>query len=100
MVSHLHSDHMGWLEQDGVSTFLNATIRIGAADWNYFVETASGGRRRAASLRVVEDQVELIEHDGETILPGVTTRATPGHTPGHTSTLMSSGTERLIVLGA
>jgi glyoxylase-like metal-dependent hydrolase (beta-lactamase superfamily II) len=99
MVSHLHSDHMGWLEHDGVSTFANATIRIGAADWEHFVETASGGRRRAASLRVVESQVELIHHDGEALLSGVTTRATPGHTPGHTSTILSSGTERLIVLG-
>jgi glyoxylase-like metal-dependent hydrolase (beta-lactamase superfamily II) len=99
MVSHLHDDHMGWLERDGVSTFSNATIRIGAADWAYFVETASGGRRRAASLRVVESQVELIDRDGETVLPGVITRATPGHTPGHTSTVISCGTERLIVLG-
>jgi glyoxylase-like metal-dependent hydrolase (beta-lactamase superfamily II) len=43
--------------------------------------------------------VQLIELDGTTIAPGITTRATPGHTPGHTSTVISSGTERLIVLG-
>jgi glyoxylase-like metal-dependent hydrolase (beta-lactamase superfamily II) len=55
VVSHLHSDHMGWLE--------------------------------------------LIHGDGVAILPGVTTRSTPGHTPGHTSTVIASGTERLIVLG-
>ena len=29
----------------------------------------------------------------------MTTRLTPGHTPGHMSTVISSGTERLIVLG-
>lgn len=34
-----------------------------------------------------------------TLLPVVTTRSTPGHTPGHTSTVISSGDERLIVLG-
>lgn len=99
IVSHLHSDHMGWLEVDGEATFANATVHIGAADWAHFVDDESGGRRRAGRLRNIADHVELIDRDGTTVLPGVTTRATPGHTPGHTSTVISSGSERLIVLG-
>jgi|JI10StandDraft_1071094.scaffolds.fasta_scaffold50636_6 glyoxylase-like metal-dependent hydrolase (beta-lactamase superfamily II) len=99
VISHLHSDHMGWLEVDGQITFSNATVHIGAADWQHFVDEAQGGRRRAERLRTIEDHVQLIELDGTTIAPGITTRATPGHTPGHTSTVISSGTERLIVLG-
>jgi glyoxylase-like metal-dependent hydrolase (beta-lactamase superfamily II) len=99
IVSHLHSDHMGWLQRDGVATFPNATVHIGAADWDYFVEQAAGGRRRAEGLRAIEDHVELIPRTGTPVLPGVTTVATPGHTPGHTSTVISSGDERLIVLG-
>jgi glyoxylase-like metal-dependent hydrolase (beta-lactamase superfamily II) len=99
IVSHLHSDHMGWLERDDAPVFPNATIHIGAADWAYFVDGEGGGPRRARRMRAVESHVQLIEHDGATIVPGVTTRATPGHTPGHTSTVLSSGEERLIVLG-
>lgn len=99
VVSHLHSDHMGWLETDGGPTFANATVHVGAADWAYFVDEEGGSKRRAERLRAVQSHVQLIEHDGATILPGVTTRATPGHTPGHTSTVLSSGDERLIVLG-
>lgn len=99
MVSHLHPDHAGWLEHDGVSTFPRATVHVGAADWDHFVVNAAMGSRRADRLRVVEGQVDLIDRDGVTILPGVTTRATPGHTPGHTSAIISSGDERLIVLG-
>jgi glyoxylase-like metal-dependent hydrolase (beta-lactamase superfamily II) len=103
MVSHLHSDHMGWLvegdvELDGL-TFPNATVHIGAADWEHFVTTAQGGRRRAARLRAIEHRVQLIDRDGTTIAPGITTRATPGHTPGHTSVVLSSGDQRMIVLG-
>jgi glyoxylase-like metal-dependent hydrolase (beta-lactamase superfamily II) len=103
VVSHLHSDHMGWLvegdvERDG-PTFPNATVHIGAAEWDFFVTTAQGGRRRAARLRGIESHVSLIDHDGTVIAPGITTRATPGHTPGHTSVVLSSGTERMIVLG-
>lgn len=99
VVSHCHADHMGWLTVDGVPTFPNATVRIGAGDWRFFVEEAGGGRRRAARLRAIESHVELIERDGTVVAPGITTRATPGHTPGHTSTVISSGDERLIVLG-
>ena len=98
-VSHLHTDHFGWLEREGKSVFSNARIRIGAADWEHFVVGAGGGRKRAARLRVVEEQVDLIETDGVTVAPGITSRHTPGHTPGHTSFVISSGTERLIVLG-
>lgn len=98
-VSHLHSDHCGWLEAEGKSVFSNARIRIGAADWEHFVVGSGGGRKRAARLRIVEEQVDLIDADGVTVAPGITSRHTPGHTPGHTSFVISSGTERLIVLG-
>ncbi|MDO8364332.1 MAG: MBL fold metallo-hydrolase [Actinomycetota bacterium] len=99
VISHLHSDHMGWVERDGAPVFTNATVHIGAADWAHFVDNLGDGRRRASRLQAIESQVQLIDGDGVTILPGLTTRATPGHTPGHTSTVISSGDERLIVLG-
>jgi glyoxylase-like metal-dependent hydrolase (beta-lactamase superfamily II) len=99
VVSHLHSDHMGWLESDGASVFPRATIRVGAADWEHFVEGPAAASKRAARMRTVENQVELIESDGAAILPGVTTRSTPGHTPGHTSTVVASGAEHDESLG-
>lgn len=99
VVSHLHTDHMGWLESDGAPTFPNATIHVGAADWEHFVVHAAGGHRRAARLRAIEHRVELVDRDGVAIAPGFTTRLTPGHTPGHLSTVIASGDERLIVLG-
>ena len=69
-VSHLHTDHFGWLERAGKSVFSNARIRIGAADWEHFVVGLGGGRKRAARLRVVEEQVDLIDRDGMAIAPG------------------------------
>jgi glyoxylase-like metal-dependent hydrolase (beta-lactamase superfamily II) len=99
IVSHLHSDHMGWLVGENGPTFTNATVHIGAADWAHFVDGEGDGPRRAERLRRIEHQVALIDADGATLAPGITTRQTPGHTPGHTSTVLSSGDERLIVLG-
>lgn len=99
VISHLHSDHMGWLATADGPVFPNATVHVGAADWDFFVEQGQGGRRRGELLRRVEPQLSLIDADGVTVAPGITTRLTPGHTPGHLSTVLSSGSERLIVLG-
>lgn len=98
LVTHLHSDHCGWLDVDGAATFPNATVHVGAADWEYFVDEEGGGSKRAARLRTIAEHIALVDHD-TTIAPGITTRATPGHTPGHLSVVISSGAERLIVLG-
>jgi len=39
-------------------------------------------------------------YDGEAVVvPGIRVVPTPGHTPGHCSFLVSSGTERAVVLG-
>lgn len=99
VVSHLHGDHMGWLERDGAPVFTNATVHIGAGDWQHFVVELGGGRRRAARLLAVEEHVEVVDTDGVALAPGLTSRLTPGHTPGHMSTVISSGDERMIVLG-
>jgi glyoxylase-like metal-dependent hydrolase (beta-lactamase superfamily II) len=99
VISHLHTDHMGWLSHNEQSIFPNATIHIGAADWEHFVVNAAGGKRRQAHLRVVESQANLIDADEVTLAPGITTRLTPGHTPGHLSSVITSGTKRMIVLG-
>jgi glyoxylase-like metal-dependent hydrolase (beta-lactamase superfamily II) len=37
--------------------------------------------------------------DLETPVPGITAVATPGHTPGHLSFVVSSGTARAVILG-
>jgi glyoxylase-like metal-dependent hydrolase (beta-lactamase superfamily II) len=64
IVSHLHGDHMGWLCHDERSVFANATIHIGAADWEYFAVNPGGGKRRQARLLTVQSQVELVTADG------------------------------------
>lgn len=98
VVSHMHTDHIGWLELDGAPVFANATIRLDPADWNFFVTAAPAHGRRANRMRAIADRVEMLDTDGVSVAPGITTRSTPGHTPGHTSTVISSGDERLIVL--
>ncbi len=98
-VSHLHSDHMGWLEQGGVPTFANAEIVLAAREWEFGVDQVGFGEKRANRMNVVKERLNLIHGDGANIAPGITTRLTPGHTPGHTSVVISSGDQRIIMLG-
>lgn len=99
IVSHLHGDHIGWLCHDERSVFPNATIHIGAADWEYFAVQPGGGKRRQARLLSVASQVQLVDADGVTLAPGITTRQSPGHTPGHLSSIIAAGSDRVVVLG-
>jgi glyoxylase-like metal-dependent hydrolase (beta-lactamase superfamily II) len=99
--THLHLDHAGWLVQDGKAFFPNATVRFGAGDWDQLVTGAhEKDRIRAAMLRLQElDRLTPIDRDGESIAPGITARFAPGHTHGHHVLVISSGDERLLLLG-
>jgi glyoxylase-like metal-dependent hydrolase (beta-lactamase superfamily II) len=109
VLTHLHPDHIGWASVDGVPTFPRATYRCDARDWAYFVDGAAaadaagapdGAYRRIAhdKLAALADRVEPWSRDG-TICPGVDHRHAPGHTPGNTVVVVSSGTERAVFLG-
>jgi glyoxylase-like metal-dependent hydrolase (beta-lactamase superfamily II) len=53
-------------------------------------------RGSARILKRVEGKIERLK-DRDTIAPGVSFLATPGHTPGHMSILVESGSERLLI---
>ena len=99
--THLHVDHAGWLIRNGEPFFPNATLRFGAGDWSHFVEAVPDDRpwRRCMERLREQDRVRLIETDGESIAPGVNARLAPGHTPGHSCLVLSSGAERAVLLG-
>ena len=98
LLTHLHLDHNGWMWSDGGPTFPNATVRFGAADWDAIVEGSASESGRM--MRAIADVGRAcpIERDGE-VLPGISALATPGHTPGHTTFVLSSGAERAMILG-
>ncbi len=47
-------------------------------------------------FRKIEDRTTRIK-PGEEVAPGIAALDTGGHTPGHTSVLVTSGTEKLLV---
>jgi glyoxylase-like metal-dependent hydrolase (beta-lactamase superfamily II) len=94
--THLHIDHVGWASADGEVVFPNATYRCSPADWEHFMVLNPG-----AESERLEPAIDRFERwEGETtILPGLDTMATPGHTPGSTTLVLSAGDDRLMFLG-
>jgi glyoxylase-like metal-dependent hydrolase (beta-lactamase superfamily II) len=99
VLTHLHPDHYGWAVTDDASVFPNATFRCHAFDWNHFVVQPGDARSRFSSmLLALGARLETFDHDGP-ILPGIDAQLAPGHTPGSTILVLSSGTSRGVLLG-
>jgi glyoxylase-like metal-dependent hydrolase (beta-lactamase superfamily II) len=106
--THLHLDHVGWTSRvvNGTRelTFPRARHLLMSSEWNYWTGPEPGEFHGALgpSLEEVrqplESRTEFIG-DGQAIAAGVNVLATPGHTPGHLSLVVSSGAERAIILG-
>lgn len=108
VLTHLHFDHLGWATDGERRLFGDATYRCHEADWEFFMGSTPfddslavslmGGRTSSEMLPPIADRLETWGGDG-TILPGMDVRSAPGHTPGSTVIVISSGTERAMLLG-
>ena len=111
VVSHTHPDHVGNLRNsEGKKAFPNAVVYAPRADWVFFVLNDPDlsympvprdfrDRFAAAIKRSVEPiakDIELYEAGAE-IVPGLTTIAAPGHTPGMAAFLVHSGSDQLLL---
>ena len=108
VISHFHGDHInGLLAPDNKLAFPNAEILVPAAEWKYFMDDgemsrAPQGRMQDVfkNLRRVFDalgrKVTPYEPNKE-LVPGITSVATPGHTPGHNSHVIASGSSKVYV---
>ena len=103
--THLHVDHTGWaFVRDGNGGyrpfFPNARYLVAAQEWapHERGDTIPGGSSRTAVIEPMATQHVPIA-DGEEIFPGVHALVTPGHSPGHTSYLISSTEGTLVAFG-
>ena len=99
--THLHRDHAGWLMHEGKPFFANATVRFGAGDWQMFVRDADPADHIRVAMEGLDAAGRLDPIDGDMVAlaPGITARATPGHTTGHYCLVLASGEERVFLLG-
>ena len=105
--THLHIDHVGWNTKlvDGkwVPTFTNARYLFGKTEYDHWAAHSPEGEHKA----VFEDSVQPIVDAGYADLIGsdhrigdeVSLIATPGHSPGHMSILVTSAGQQALLTG-
>lgn len=111
LITHIHTDHSGGLvDARGERVFPNATIHVGKADVDFFLApgnqqgvrgydkayfqqgtTALGPYVKSGQVRPFTGAVEVV--------PGIRSRPTPGHTPGHAFFVLQSRGEALEFIG-
>jgi glyoxylase-like metal-dependent hydrolase (beta-lactamase superfamily II) len=111
LISHFHGDHIGGLRTaDGALAFPNAEIKVPAKEWAYWMDDGNMGRAAEGSnlannhrnvrriFSSIADKVAKYEWGSE-VAPGITALDSNGHTPGHTSFVVTSGSGKLVVQG-
>jgi glyoxylase-like metal-dependent hydrolase (beta-lactamase superfamily II) len=104
--THLHFDHCGWLTEDdgGTLTFPNATVYLHQRELEYWTSAESDDNRMAAFARSrigpvhAAGRVQTFDREFA-ISEALTALPTPGHTPGHSSILLTSNGEHALLLG-
>ena len=110
VISHFHIDHVdGLVTADGKPAFPNAEIFVPAAEWTYW--TDDGEMSRAPKGRIeglfkntrrvfgaLGNKVTPYE-PGKEVVGGLTAVATPGHSVGHSSFVLSSGASTVFIQG-
>ena len=109
ILSHYHGDHLnGLIRADNSLAFPNAEILAPVAEDKFWMD--DGEMSRAATPRIdatFRNARRVMNADvrkrlrtyapGQEIMGGVTSVSTPGHTPGHSSHIVSSGSKSVYV---
>jgi glyoxylase-like metal-dependent hydrolase (beta-lactamase superfamily II) len=107
LISHFHGDHIGGLKNaDGTPAYPNAEIKVPATEWAYWTDegnmakTPKSNQGNFANVKKVFEGLKTTQYEsGKEVAPGITSMATPGHTPGHHSFIVSSGSKRVLIQG-
>jgi glyoxylase-like metal-dependent hydrolase (beta-lactamase superfamily II) len=109
IVSHLHPDHTNGIRAaDNSMAFPNAEIMVPAKDWDFWMSEENAAKAQSNPMMKnyfanvkkiytgIEKNVTKYDWDKE-VIPGLTSIGTPGHTPGHTSFALASGSSKILI---
>lgn len=109
-ITHMHSDHFGGLTQEGKAVFPNAVVRADKHDTDHYLSKVNlekapadgkgSFQRPIDALLPYSDAGKLVPFEGDTDLaPGIKAVGSHGHTPGHTSYVVESRGQKLVLIG-
>jgi glyoxylase-like metal-dependent hydrolase (beta-lactamase superfamily II) len=109
VLSHLHPDHINGIRTaEGALAFPNADLKVPALDWAFWMSDDNMSKASSSPmmkayfentrkvLSPFADKFTKYEW-GQEVAPGITALDTSGHTPGHTSFAVASGSSRILV---
>jgi glyoxylase-like metal-dependent hydrolase (beta-lactamase superfamily II) len=98
--THLHGDHVGWtVSPEQAPHFRKARFLVPQEDWDYFGGMLETNRQMQQVLPLEKLGVLDLFSGKRSITSDIATYPTPGHTPGHTSLVISSNGEAAIITG-
>lgn len=109
-ITHLHPDHVGGLFTDNKTTFPNAIVRADQRDFDYWLSKENLEKAPAdskgffqgamASLESTKAAGKIKPFDGSvTLVEGIKSVKTYGHTPGHAAYMVESKGQKLLLIG-
>jgi glyoxylase-like metal-dependent hydrolase (beta-lactamase superfamily II) len=107
LISHFHPDHIFGLMEKGTNApvYPNAELVVNATEYKWWtepgrVEKLPEGRKplgtRIQAAFPAWKNFKLVEGEQE-VTPGIRLVHAPGHTPGHSAFLVSSGNQQLMI---
>lgn len=105
LISHFHGDHIGGLKNaNGSLAFPNAEIKVPAPELAFWSDEANAAKANGFNKAQFPNVKKLMAglkvttyESGKEVAPGITSMWTPGHTPGHHSFVVASGSKSILV---
>jgi len=107
IISHFHLDHIdGLITADNKPVFPNAEVMVPEVEWKWAMDDANMAKARKVDVGALFKRARrsfgVIKNPtryqwGKEIMPGITSIGTPGHTIGHTSFALQSGSGKVLI---
>jgi glyoxylase-like metal-dependent hydrolase (beta-lactamase superfamily II) len=110
ILTHVHTDHSGGLVSNGEMVFENAALHVPQRELDFWVGSAPSSRPEGVTKRLFieaeeclrpylrQDRVIGFKMDEE-VIPGFKSILRAGHTPGHSSIVVTSGGKTMVFWG-